>query len=149
MFIENWKVGTKLCAFVFYPLAKDETRLNNFISELTLSKLELSLSLGWPAAERAQKQKIAVDIYLRFHDIPKACVTDDLADTYCYDSLIQKIKQATADKEFRLIEHLAHEVYAVIKQELPAGVLISVCVAKQPGIENLNGGVMFRFGDTF
>ena len=116
-------------------------------SSLKINQFELAVFLGWSAEERAVTQKVALDIYLQFAKTPIACQTDDLKDTVCYFELTEKIRQHFANRTFKLIEHLAHEVYQLIKINLPTDTLITVQITKHPAINDLQGGVCFSYGD--
>lgn len=115
------------------------------IASLLINNLELSVHLGWPEKERAKKQIVQVSIEFFFTKPPKACVSDDLADTFCYDDLIKKLKEKTSQKQFYLIEHLAHEIYAQIKQLISMNIMIHL--TKKPKISGLRNGVCFSYGD--
>ncbi len=114
---------------------------------IQLRDIELNLHLGWPAAERLNRQPILVSIILRFDAAPKACITDNLEDTVCYDELIQALVKDTEAKEFKLIEHLAYDIYQLTKARLPNIGAIKIAVAKKPPIPQLTGGVTFYYGD--
>jgi len=117
-------------------------------SSIELSEIELNLHLGWPDNERAHKQKIHVNLLLQFTQPPAACVTDDLTDTYCYDSLVQMIVKEVEAKEFRLIEHLGFHIYQIIKKSEPNIHAIKVSIIKKPQVARLTGGVVFTYGDV-
>lgn len=121
---------------------------HSIASSIMLRSLEFDLHLGWPEAERAQKQQVWVDIHFQFSQPPRACKTDDLVDTFCYDQLVQALKIKIATRQFRLLEHLGHELYHWCKELITQDVLIQVRVRKKPLIENLNDGVTFTYGDT-
>lgn len=116
-------------------------------SSIHLHGIELNLHLGWPAAEREQRQIILVDLMLTFAKPPKACETDDLDDTYCYDTLVQAVVKQTEQHEFRLIEHLAAKIYHLVKKECVDISSVCVSVFKKPAVANLSGGVTFTYGD--
>lgn len=116
-------------------------------SSLKINQFELAVFLGWSAEERAATQRVALDIYLQFAKAPIACLTDDLKDTVCYFELTEKLRHHFANQTFKLIEHLAHEVYQFIKTSVPANTLITVQLTKHPEIKDLQGGVCFRYGD--
>lgn len=120
---------------------------NSIASSIVLHSLELSVHLGWSDAEQLQQQIIVTDIKILFLQPPKACLTDNLADTFCYDELTQKIKQKASSKSFRLIEHLGHELYQTIKLTLLHDSAVSLRITKKPPIPNLKGGVSFCYGD--
>lgn len=118
-------------------------------ASIALQGLELSVFLGWPSRERAQKQVVTLDVIIDFAAPPTACKTDQLDDTYCYDTLVNHIKQMADARSFRLIEHLGHEIYDLIKQFIQqAETKISIRLVKKPTIENLVGGVAFCYGDS-
>lgn len=116
-------------------------------SSIVLHGLELSVLLGWGTAERSQEQCVVVDIHIQFHTLPRACVTDDLADTFCYDAFVSEIKKRVAAREFRLIEHLGHDLYQLCREHLPKDALVTIRGTKKPPIANLTGGVSFCCGD--
>lgn len=121
---------------------------NTIATSLFIRQLELNVNLGWTDEERSQKQTITIDIKIRFKKPPKACTTDNLADTFCYDTLIKEINNYVDPREFRLIEHLGHEVYQLAKNNVKNEALISIIVNKKPAwIENLKGGASFYFGE--
>ncbi|MDR3490415.1 MAG: dihydroneopterin aldolase [Gammaproteobacteria bacterium] len=116
-------------------------------SGITLKGLDLSLFLGWPEQERAQTQKVLIDIHLNFTTPPEACVTDNLDETYCYDKLVRLLKEKLLTRHFHLIEHLGYEIYQIIHTLFSADTRINIRITKHPKIENLNGGVSFFYGD--
>ena len=116
-------------------------------SSIQLNALKLDVFLGWPDAERMQQQTIFVDVHLRFPLPPKACISDDLQDTFCYDTLVKQIKTHLGHRHFRLLEYLGQDIYQCIKQNLQNDILVKIHLTKQPAIENLTGGVTFFYGD--
>ncbi|MHB1222296.1 MAG: dihydroneopterin aldolase [Gammaproteobacteria bacterium] len=116
-------------------------------SSLKINQFALAVFLGWSAEERAATQKVALDIYLIFAKAPTACLTDDLKDTICYFELTEKLRNSFANRTFKLIEHLAHEVYQLIKTNTPTDTLVTVKLTKHPDIKDLQGGVCFSYGD--
>lgn len=108
----------------------------------------LTVYLGWPEAERLQEQHIQLDAKIVFSQLPSACTSDDLNDTFCYGALVTAIKQKINAKEFRLVEHLAHEIYQAIRSLIPTEAKIQLSVNKQPAISDLTGGVTFELRDT-
>lgn len=117
-------------------------------TQINLNGLQLLVNLGWPQDERKKQQVVTLDVTLGFAAPPRGCVTDQLADTYCYDALITVIKQNLATRSFKLLEHLGHEIYHIIKQALSSDVMVNVRVSKRTAIENLTSGVTFCFGDN-
>lgn len=122
--------------------------LKKMNSKLCLHRLELHVYLGWPDVERAEVQTIYADIDIDFATPPKACTTDALSDTFCYAELIDKIKIHLANQSFRLLEHLAAEIYQLIIKQLPENTKVLVMLTKFPQIEGLTGGASFSYGDA-
>lgn len=108
----------------------------------------LKLKLGWSAAERRRPQPVRFDVELRFPKPPRACRTDRLADTVCYDEATRRLVTALARREFRLLEHLAQEASRVLRQALPKGARLKLEVTKlKPPIRKLAGDVRFFLSD--
>lgn len=116
-------------------------------SYFTLNQLELQVHLGWEEWERMQAQTVWIDIHIQFDQPPRACYTDSLKDTVCYDTLTQKIKLATSQQSFRLIEYLAQVIYKIIQDNCSLSCRTKIGVRKKPVIDDLNGGVQFWYGE--
>lgn len=114
-------------------------------SILYLHDLTLKVHLGWTEAERRLKQSVSVDIQIQFKNPPKACMTDELTDTICYDTLTKKIKDFIQKKSFRLIEYLAREIYLLVKENTHAANIL-VTLSKKPPVKNLKLA-QFYYGD--
>lgn len=114
---------------------------------LQVNALKLNVHLGWPEKERLKKQIVWLDLYITFPNVPKACQTDRLENTYCYADIIKILSKQISNKTFHLIEHLTAEIYKMVKNLLPKNVLLSVCITKYPKIKQLQGGVSFHYGD--
>lgn len=110
---------------------------------LSINGFELPVYLGWPEAERQQIQTVRIDLTIQFAAPPKACETDQLQDTFCYDELLEQLRVKIADRPFRLLEHLTSEIYKIIKPELPKDAKLTVNALKWPPIIGLTGGVAF------
>ena len=116
-------------------------------STLLIRGLELSVYLGWPEDERQAPQTVYLDIEIGFKDAPKACLTDNLDDTFCYAILINHLKETISTKKFRLIEYLGHEIHQFIQSQLSTFSRVTVRITKHPEIPGLTGGVCFSYGD--
>jgi dihydroneopterin aldolase len=123
------------------------TLLTNKKSSIHLRGVELHLNLGWTAEERAQKQTLLIDVLLQFPNPPKACLSDELEETYCYGTLINAMVSQTQSREFRLVEYLGAEIYQIIKTTYPTVTHAVVSVHKNLAVVNLPGTVEFQFGD--
>ncbi|HSW93703.1 MAG TPA: dihydroneopterin aldolase [Gammaproteobacteria bacterium] len=117
-------------------------------ASLTLNGLELSVNLGWPQGERKKSQIVTLDVSIFFPEPPSGCKTDQLEDTWCYDALIKIIKREIADRDFRLLEHLGHEIHGIITEHLPPDFPVRIRLTKKPAILGLTGGVTFCYGHT-
>lgn len=118
-------------------------------AHVTLHQLELKIALGAGNQERANPQSIWIDIDMQFQTPPRACHTDQLNDTYCYDSLTQKIAEHITPRSFHLLEHVAHEIYQIIKKSYTESIEVLVKVTKKPLLSsNLNiANASFTYGD--
>ena len=116
-------------------------------SFLSIQHLELRVNLGWRRQEQQLPQPVILDIDIHFPAPPKACQTDDLEDTSCYAELIEDIRAQVAKRDYRLVEHLASEVYTITKSHLPKRAKATVKVTKFPKIKGLVNGVCFHYGD--
>ncbi|GEM_PF-710420 len=92
--------------------------MSYYQSILTINRLRLSVNLGAGEAERAKPQPLEVDIRLYFSKAP-ACTQDDSRNDFiCYDQICTAIVEYTAKSEFRLIEYLATQLHALVRQDL-------------------------------
>src|SRR5262252_5450743 len=108
----------------------------------------LWVRLGCGAEERAQPQAVDLDLAVRFAELPAACESDKLGDTVCYAELIDAARAAVAGREFRLVERLAHELFASLRPLVPPGAELWLRVTKlRPPVAELAGGVAFSLGD--
>lgn len=108
----------------------------------------LDVRLGCSVAERAVPQAVDLDLAVRFAELPRACESDELADTVCYAELIDAARDACAGREFKLVERLAHELFTRLRPLIPAGASLWLRATKlRPPVEGLAGGVAFSLGD--
>lgn len=114
---------------------------------LTLNDFELAVHLGVSAEERAHKQTVLLNLTLHFGNTPKAVQTDNIADAMCYQQLTESINVKIGERAFYLVEHLAHEIYVIIREHAPKNTRINVGVTKFPKISGLRGGICFNYGD--
>jgi len=104
---------------------------------LNLNKLILSVSLGWTEEERKQLQDVSLSLAIQFKQLPLACTTDELGETYCYDQLSQKLQQHIASKSYKLLEHLAYDIFNVVRECIDSRHHILITVTKKPPMDNL------------
>lgn len=106
-------------------------------TSLSINDLQLKVNLGASEKERARKQTVMLNIDIIFSTPPKACKTDAIADSVCYDEMIVKIRKFCIGKEYSLIEHLGHQLHQFIKKNIPSGCRLYLMVEKKPPIPNL------------
>ncbi|OGT45932.1 MAG: hypothetical protein A3E83_02510 [Gammaproteobacteria bacterium RIFCSPHIGHO2_12_FULL_41_20] len=117
-------------------------------TRLSINGLKLNIYFGWPKDERLRKQLIHLDITLEFPQPPNACKTDQLADTFCYAKLAATIREEINLRHCRLVEHLAYEIYNIIKNVISQPVKIGVAITKYPStVPDLQNGVTFYYED--
>lgn len=105
-----------------------------YASALSINRLRLAVNLGETAGEREKAQPVDVDVKLFFPANPQACA-DDGEEFLCYDALCSEIIQFTSSREFRLIEFLTLEMYALVKQHV---------AKKLPGVNALETRIWLR-----
>ena len=104
-------------------------------SYLFIKKLPILANIGAFSYEFNVKQAILLDIKIVFSTLPVGCMSDQLSDVYCYQTLIEEIVAFVDTKHFNLIEHLAHEILALLKNKFPQDAII-VKVTKLPIINS-------------
>ena len=107
---------------------------------ITIKDIIANTYIGILPFEKIKKQKVKIDIKISTQD--KACITDSLQDTICYDSIIQQIQEICLRKKFNLIEHLAYVILQEIKIQNQKHA-ICITVTKFPKIKGFNGPVSF------
>ena len=108
----------------------------------------MQVHLGCSVEERADPQAVELDVAVRFAELPRGCETDELRDTVDYCVLIEAARSLCAEREFKLIEHLAAELKARLREQLPGASELWLRVTKlHPPVKDLEGGVSFSFGD--
>lgn len=77
------------------------------IDRIHIEQLELMARIGVPQAERAQPQRLVLNITLW----PRSGrIRDDIAATINYSSVADEVRQFVANQEYRLIETLAEQL---------------------------------------
>ena len=114
---------------------------------LNINDYSVRCKIGCSTAERKKTQEVRVSVRLEFLIFPKACQTDRLQETVCYATLCEMIKRIATQKEYKLVEHLAHEIFMGLLAALPGECRSEVSVHKvAPPIKGLLGGVHFKIG---
>lgn len=106
-------------------------------SKLTIHHLQQKIRIGVTAKEQAIKQRILITLTIEFHALPKACKNDALAETICYDTLINKINLFCQKSKCKLIEHFAFSLFQLIIKLIGSQNKIHLTVTKFPKIAGL------------
>lgn len=115
-------------------------------AQLILQQYKLNVNLGWTDDERQTKQIVYLDIKIKFSEIPVATKTDELAETICYHKLTQSIEKFCANKTFKLIEYLAHELLVFLRNKISVKTKLALRIVKPNPCPNLAASV-FTLGD--
>lgn len=121
--------------------------MNPIQTSIELQQLEFSIHLGWSESERMQKQTVSLDITLHFAKPPEACISDELTDTFDYGTLSNSLTEHFSIREYRLLEHLGHDIYQFIKALAPKNMAVLIRISKKPPVANLSRA-SFTMGET-
>lgn len=103
-----------------------------------LDQVSVQTKLGVPDWERMREQTIILDIEIG-HDLSKACISDQVADTIDYGLVVNRIRESLKVNSFQLVETLAEHVCQLILHDFKA-LQVKVKVAKPeilPGLKAL------------
>ena len=114
---------------------------------LRLHRLELPIHLGWSDEERRASQIVEIDLDIAFPDLPRSCITDDLADGIDYAQLVSLLRDLAARRPYALLEHFTHEAMSALRKAVPPSVSLTLRVTKFPALEGLRGGASFTLAD--
>ena len=115
---------------------------------LRLVELHCDARLGCSAAERAEPQPVVFTVEIRFDRVPGGCRSDVLSEAVDYALLADGLREMAAEKEFRLIEHMAWRALQVLRPLAGDGARIGVTVNKPLApVEGLHGGAEFSLKD--
>ena len=111
-------------------------------SKLEINGLNLEIKLGLTQEERLKSQNVEFYISIEFDTTPKACNSDIIEETICYDKLVRLIQKFCEGKEFKLIEYLCNSLYQYLKTiYLENKITLKIC--KKPPIEEIHGNCCF------
>ena len=111
-------------------------------SKLEINGLNLKIKLGLTEQERLKSQNVEFYISIEFQTIPKACNSDTIEETICYDNLVKLIQNFCEGKEFKLIEYLCNSLYQYLKTiYLEHQIKLKIC--KKPPIKEIHGQCCF------
>ncbi len=83
---------------------------------ISITGLEVFYRVGVPEAERAEPQRLLLNIELQA-DFSAAAQSDAIADTVDYYAVTQRLLHFGVDREWKLIEKLAADIAAAILAE--------------------------------
>lgn len=114
---------------------------------LRIHRIRLGVRLGYSAEERLQQQPVEVDVSFFFPALGEPSHKDE-GDFICYDKISRALEAACKEREFRLIEYLAMELYHIIRQRVADEVRISIRLTKcQIPVAFVQGGASFTYSD--
>ena len=94
------------------------------MDKITICDLEVFYHVGVPDEERVHPQRLLVTVEMT-HDFSAAALTDDLATTIDYYSVVQRLLRFGEGRSWKLIEKLATEMAEMILTEFKSRI---VCV---------------------
>lgn len=95
--------------------------------------LECSAHIGVPDAERAQRQKLWLDLEIDT-DLSPAAGRDDPGRMLDYSKVYELVLKLVEEKPRRLIEALAYEVADLVLYAVPEADAVKVRVWKKPSV---------------
>ena len=98
-----------------------------------LKGVECRCRVGVPAAERARRQKILVDVCLEV-DAARAAARDDFRAAADYQAVETVVRAEAEGRECALIETLAERLAAAVLRSQPLAAAVSVSVRKTPAV---------------
>lgn len=116
--------------------------MGDLTNKLQMHDWRLNLRLGVSDAERSKVQPVSLDIGVTFKPgQPAACMSDNLADTVSYSSILKNLQPKLEAKEWHLLEHVAYfvlqELMTLVPKHLAASFRVKV-TKLQPPVAGLN-----------
>jgi len=123
----------------------------HYSSMFTVERIELMAHLGFYDDERAKRQPVEITFRLYFPN-PPSCFGDDVGKFIDYQKIIDMFDAMIAEREYRLIEYLTHQLYHATRDFIDAcgaeDVKIWMAVTKlKPDIKQMQGGAKFIYCD--
>ncbi|HWL65057.1 MAG TPA: dihydroneopterin aldolase [Actinomycetota bacterium] len=116
---------------------------------ISIDGIRAETHIGWPDEERAEAQVVLIDLVLHC-DLSRSGLTDDLADTVDYDTVISEVRELVRSSKSRLLEHLAEEIATLISRN-PLVERVTVQIRKEAfpgpgaGVEGVSVGIERTF----
>jgi len=116
------------------------------MDKIFLDELKVDTIIGIWEWERRIRQTVVIDLEMSA-DIAGAAATDDVADTLNYKSVAKRIKGFVADSSFQLVETLAEQIAAIVRDEFDVA-WVKVRVNKPGAIRGSKAvGVLIERGE--
>jgi len=110
--------------------------------------IALQVRLGHGAEERAESQRVEIRIRIRFAAPPAAVESDRLEDTVDYGALVARMRAVVEGREFRMVEHLAGELFQALRAEIARENALELRVRKvAPPVPEITGGAEVVLSD--
>src|SRR4051794_12496628 len=87
-------------------------------TSLLIRRLLLQVRLGGPDEERACPQNVELSVEIGFASPPRACFSDDVSHSVCYDQVSKWLKEYAETQSFRTIEKLGFGCRALLREHL-------------------------------
>jgi dihydroneopterin aldolase len=98
--------------------------------KITLTGIKLHPRLGTTSEERESPQECEADLVL-WGDFQAAAFTDSLEQSVDYSQVISLVQRIAGDREYNLVETLAHRIAREVLQSFPID-RVSVKLRKRP-----------------
>ncbi len=116
------------------------------MDKIFLDELRVDTIIGIWEWERRIRQTVVIDLEMSA-DIARAAATDDVADTLNYKSVAKRIQGFVADSSFQLVETLAEQIAAIVRDEFDVA-WVKVRVNKPGAIRGSKSvGVLIERGE--
>ena len=103
--------------------------LGRLADQIILKGIQFYGYHGVPDAEQQTGHRYEVDLWLEA-DLAAAAATDDVAQTVDYGAVARDVLAVGTGRQFRLVETLAEEIAAVVLQNQPRVLAVTVRVKK-------------------
>lgn len=123
----------------------------HYATSFSINRLRIPARLGVTEAERAAPQPVEISLRLYFAQ-PPACTGDDHAAFVDYHALSTQLSAMVVEREFRLIEYMAQQLFdharAYLERHRAVEVKLWLKLTKcAPAVEYLQDGASFTLSD--
>lgn len=125
--------------------------MTHYAQCFSIDRLRLEAHLGFGEAERAGLQPVEVSMRLYFSAAP-SCASHDHAPFIDYAAVAQVMTDAVRQREYRLIEYMAGELFRQVRAYLDAHAGVEVrlwlrLTKCQAPVDGLQGGASYALSD--